>query len=130
MQSAPRYPRCVKDVTGNIIGAAIEVHRALGPGLLESAYKECLSHELTLRGIPFLREVPLPVIYKGAKVECAYRLDFLVDGVVLEIKSVSGIDPIHEAQLLTYMKLGEWRLGLLMNFNVSVLTRGIRRFIL
>ena len=120
----------MKDVTGRIIGAAIEVHRALGPGLLESAYKECLSRELTLRGIPFLREVPLPVIYKGAKVECAYRLDFLVDGVVLEIKSVSGIDPIYEAQLLTYMKLGEWRLGLLMNFNVSILTRGIRRFIL
>jgi GxxExxY protein len=120
----------VKDLTGRIIGAAIEVHRALGPGLLESAYKECLSRELTLRDIPFLRELPLPVIYKGTKVDCAYRLDFLIEGVVLEIKSVSGIDPIHEAQLLTYMKLGQWRLGLLINFNVPLLARGIRRFIL
>jgi GxxExxY protein len=120
----------VRDVTGRIIGAAIEVHRALGPGLLESAYQECLSHELTLRGIPFLRELSLPVIYKGAKVDCAYRLDFLVDGVVVEVKSVSGIDPIHEAQVLTYMKLGQWKLGLLMNFNVALLARGIRRLIL
>jgi GxxExxY protein len=120
----------VNDVTGRIIGAAIEVHRSLGPGLLESAYKECLSSELTLRGIPFLREVALPVTYKGAKVDCAYRLDFLVDEVVLEIKSVSGIDPIHEAQLLTYMRLGQWKLGLLINFNVPLLARGIRRFIL
>ena len=120
----------MKDVTGRIIGAAIEVHRALGPGLLESAYKECLSRELTLRGIPFLRELPLPVIYKGAKVECAYRLDFLVDEVVVEIKSVAGIDPVHEAQLLTYMRLGQWKLGLLINFNVRLLASGIRRFIL
>jgi GxxExxY protein len=120
----------MRDATGLIIGAAMEVHRALGPGLLESAYKECLSHELTLRGIPFVRELPLPVIYKGAKVDCSYRLDFLIDEVVVEIKSVSGIDPVHEAQLLTYMKLGQWRLGLLMNFNVPVLRRGIRRFIL
>jgi GxxExxY protein len=120
----------VKDVTRGIIGAAIEVHRALGPGLLESAYQECLSRELTLRGIPFLREVSLPVFYKGTKVDCAYRIDFVTDEVVVEIKSVSGIDPIHEAQVLTYMKLGQWNLGLLINFNVPVLTRGIRRLIL
>jgi GxxExxY protein len=120
----------MKDVTGRIIGAAIEVHRALGPGLLESAYQECLSREMTLRSIPFLREVGLPVVYKGTKVECAYRLDFLVDGVVVEVKSVSGIDPVHEAQVLTYMKLGQWKLGLLMNFNVPLLVNGIRRFIL
>ncbi len=117
-------------MTGRIIGAAIEVHRALGPGLLESAYKECLSREFDLCGIPFVRELALPVFYKGAKLDCAYRLDFLIDGIVVEIKSVAGIDPVHEAQLLTYMKLGQWKLGLLMNFNVPVLTRGIRRFIL
>ena len=120
----------MKDVTGKIIGAAIEVHRALGPGLLESAYQECLSSELTLRGIPFLRQLPLPVTYKGTRVDCAYRLDFLVDEVVVEIKSVSGIEPVHEAQLLTYMRLGQWKLGLLINFNVRLLASGIRRFIL
>ena len=120
----------VKDVTGAIIGGAIEVHRAIGPGLLESAYQECMGHELFLRGVPFLRQHPLPVHYKGVRVDCAYRLDFLVDDVVLEIKSVSGIDPIHVAQVLTYMKLGEWKLGLLINFNVKVLTSGIRRLIL
>ena len=120
----------VNDVTGAIIGGAIEVHRAIGPGLLESAYQECMGHELFLRGVPFLRQHPLPVHYKGVRVDCAYRLDFLVDDVVLEIKSVSGIDPIHVAQVLTYMKLGEWKLGLLINFNVKVLTSGIRRLIL
>ena len=120
----------VNDVTGAIIGGAIEVHRAIGPGLLESAYQECMGHELFLRGVPFLRQHPLPVHYKGVRVDCAYRLDFLVDDVGLEIKSVSGIDPIHVAQVLTYMKLGEWKLGLLINFNVKVLTSGIRRLIL
>ena len=120
----------VNDVTGAIIGGAIEVHRAIGPGLLESAYQECMGHELFLRGVPFLRQHPLPVHYKGVRVDCAYRLDFLVDDVGLEIKSVSGIDPIHVAQVLTYMKLGEWNLGLLINFNVKLLTSGIRRLIL
>jgi len=120
----------VNDVTGRIIGAAIEVHRALGPGLLESAYEECLSRELTLRGIPFLRQLSLPVMYKGVKVDCCYRVDFVVDEVVVEIKSVSAIESIHEAQLLTYMKLGQWKLGLLINFNVALLARGIRRMIL
>jgi GxxExxY protein len=120
----------VNEVTGRIIGAAIEVHRALGPGLLESAYEECLSRELTLRGIPFLRQLSLPVMYKGVKVDCCYRVDFVVDEVVVEIKSVSAIESIHEAQLLTYMKLGQWRLGLLINFNVALLARGIRRMIL
>jgi len=120
----------VNDVTGRIIGAAIEVHRALGPGLLESAYQECLSRELTLRGIPFLRQLSLPVMYKGVKVDCCYRVDFVIDEVVVEIKSVSAIESIHEAQLLTYMKLGQWKLGLLINFNVALLARGIRRMIL
>ena len=120
----------MNDVTGKIIGAAIEVHSAIGPGLLESAYQECLGHELTLLDIPFVRQMPLPVIYKGVKVDCAYRLDFLVQDVVLEIKSVAALDPIHVAQVMTYMKLGDWKVGLLINFNVTVLTRGIRRLVL
>lgn len=120
----------MNDVTGRIIGAAIEVHRALGPGLLESAYQGCLCHELSLRGIPFLRQIPLPVVYKGVKMDCAYRLDLLVDDVVVEIKSVAAIERIHEAQVLTYMKLGQWKLGLLINFNVTWLVLGIRRLIL
>jgi GxxExxY protein len=120
----------MNETTGRIIGAAIDVHKALGPGLLESAYQECLAHELSVRGVPFLRQVGVPVIYKGVTVDCAYRVDLLVDGVVVELKSVTAIDPIHEAQLLTYMRLGHWRLGLLINFNVRVLARGVRRFIL
>jgi GxxExxY protein len=120
----------VEDVTGKIIAAAIDVHRAIGPGLLESAYQGCMQHEFALRGIRFVRQLPLPVVYKGTKVDCAYRLDFLVEDVVLEIKSVAAIDQVHIAQVLTYMKLGGWHLGLLVNFNVTQLTRGIRRLIL
>ena len=120
----------MKETTRKIIGAAIEVHRALGPGLLESAYQQCLCRELTLREIQFQRQVSLPVEYKGIRVEAAYRLDFLVDGVVVEIKSAIAIEPVHEAQILTYMRLGGWSLGLLINFNVPVLTFGIRRFVL
>jgi GxxExxY protein len=117
--------------TEQIIGAAIEVHKALGPGLLESAYEECLCRELAVRSIPFERQRPLPVEYKGTRLDCGYRLDLLVAGrVVVEIKSVSAIEPIHEAQLLTYLKLGGWKLGLLINFNVPVLKDGIRRRIL
>jgi len=114
-----------------IIGAAIEVHRALGPGLLESAYEECLCRELALRSIPFERQRSLPVQYKGVKLDCGYRLDLLVDeSVVVEIKAVESVQPIHEAQLLTYLKLGGWKLGLLINFNVPILKEGIRRRIL
>ena len=114
-----------------IIGAAIEVHRALGPGLLESAYEECLCRELSLRQIPFERQRPLPIEYKGLKLDCGYRLDLLVaEVVVVEIKTVEALQPIHEAQLLTYLKLGGWKIGLLINFNVSVLRTGIRRRIL
>jgi len=120
-----------EDRTGDVIGAAIEVHRALGPGLLESAYEECLCRELTLRQMPFARQVALPVEYKGVKVDCSYRLDLLVaSSIVVEIKSVSALEPIHSAQLLTYMKLGPWPLGLLINFNVPLLRAGIRRMIL
>ena len=117
-------------VTEAIIGAAIDVHKAIGPGLLESAYERCLAHELALRGLQFIQQLPLPLVYKGLTIDCAYRLDFLIDDVVLEVKSVAAIDPIHVAQVMTYMKLGSWRLGLLINFNVTSLTRGIRRIAL
>jgi len=121
----------MNEITNKIIGAAIEVHRALGPGLLESAYEECLCHELTLRGLAFERQKPLPVEYKGTKLDCGYRLDLLVEAlVVVEIKAVEVIQHIHEAQLLTYLKLGGWKLGLLINFNVPFLKDGIRRRIL
>ena len=119
------------ELTRAIIGAAIEVHRSLGPGLLESAYEECLCRELELQGIAFERQKPLPLEYKGLKLECGYRVDLVVDGtVVVEIKSVEALLPIHEAQLLTYMKLGGWKVGLLINFNVPVLRQGIRRLVL
>ncbi len=118
-------------ITESIIGAAIEVHRQLGPGLLESAYQECLGRELLLRDISFEREVPVPVVYKGVHLECGYRLDFLVNNaVVVEIKSVDGIPPVYEAQLITYLRLGGWRVGLLINFNVLMLKDGIRRKVL
>ena len=119
------------EVTGVVVGAAIEVHRELGPGLLESAYEECLCRELNLRAMPFARQIALPVEYKGMRVDCSYRVDLVVaSSVVVEIKSVSALEPIHAAQLLTYMKLGGWCLGLLINFNVPVLKNGIRRMIL
>jgi len=109
----------------------MEVHRTLGPGLLESAYQRCLGRELTVRRIPFERERPLPLEYKGVRCECGYRLDFLVaDALVVEVKSVEEIAPVHEAQMLTYLRLGGWRVGLLINFNVPLLKQGIRRKIL
>ena len=118
----------VNQITEAIIGGAIEVHRALGPGLLESVYEECLCRELVLRQIPFRRQYSLPVQYKGLRLDCGYRLDLLVaDTVVVEIKAVEKLMPIHEAQLLTYLKLGHWKVGLLINFNEPVLKRGIRR---
>jgi GxxExxY protein len=118
-------------ITEQIIGAAIEVHKTIGPGLLESAYEECLCRELSLRDIPFERQKPLAVEYKGCKLDCGYRLDLLVaEAVVVEIKACHAIEPIHEAQLLTYLKLGRWKIGLLINFNVPVLKEGIRRRIL
>jgi len=121
----------INKITEEIIGAAIEVHKALGPGLLESAYEECLCRELILRKISFERQQPLPVEYKGMKLDCGYQLDLLVaDEVVVEIKAVETIQPIHDAQLLTYLKLGDWKLGLLINFNVPVLKDGIHRRIL
>jgi len=111
-----------------IIGAAIEVHRALGPGLLESAYVTCLVYELRERGYKVLQEVPLPLVYKEVKLDCEYRLDLLVnDPVVVEVKSVESLAPIHEAQLLSYLKLADHKIGLLIHFNVKMLKHGIKR---
>lgn len=127
-QPAPAYrdPR-----TTGIIGAAIEVHRQLGPGLLESIYLECLCRELAIRGIPFIHEVPLPVIYKGLNLECGYRLDLLVNNeVVVELKSLEHVPPVHEAQLMTYLHLTGKKVGLLINFNVPLLAQGIIRRVL
>jgi GxxExxY protein len=123
--------KSINEITHDVIGAAIEVHRQLGPGLLESAYRECLSREFMLREIPFEREKALPVEYKGVLLEAGYRMDFLVAGcVVVEIKAIEALAPVHDAQLLTYLRLGEWRVGLLINFNVAVLKSGIHRKIL
>jgi len=119
-----------EQLTGQMTGAAIEVHKQLGPGLLESTYQACLCHELELRGISFECQKPLPLEYKGVKLECGYRIDLLVAGlVIVEIKSVEALAPIHEAQLLTYLKLTGVKVGLLINFNVVVLKEGIRRLV-
>ena len=116
-------------LTEKVIGCAIEVHRALGPGLLESAYQQCLAYELKLNGIPFRTEVPVPIAYKGIQLECGYRLDFVVDArLILELKSVDEITGIHRAQLLTYLKLTGIPTGLLINFNVARLIDGLERF--
>jgi GxxExxY protein len=118
------------EITHKIIGAAIEVHRQLGPGLLESAYEECLARELSIRGIRFERQKPIPVVYKGIKLECGYRIDLLVEHrIVVELKSIAEIAPIHEAVVLTYLKLSGNTVGLLINFHVTVLKDGIRRYI-
>ena len=118
-------------LTHEIIGAAMEVHRVLGPGLLESCYEACLVHELGLRGISAIRQVPLPVKYKGEMVECGFRIDVLVEGqVAVELKAVDKNTPIDEAQLITYLKLSGHRRGLLINFNVVLLKDGIMRRVL
>jgi GxxExxY protein len=120
----------VNGLTEKIIGAAIEVHKMLGPGLLESAYEVCLAHEFSLGNISFEHQVPVPVTYKSFPVDCGYRLDFLVEkSVVVELKTVEALQPIHQAQLLTYLKLGGWPIGLLINFNVPVLKKGIKRIV-
>jgi GxxExxY protein len=118
-------------LTQTIIGAAIEVHRLLGPGLLESAYEECFCHELHLRKLNFERQKPIPVVYKTIKLESGYRLDLLVEAkVIVELKSVEALGPLHEAIILTYMRLSGHNLGLLVNFNVPMLKDGVRRYIL
>lgn len=114
-----------------VVDAALAVHKALGPGLLESTYEICLAHELERRGFTVLRQVGLPVVYDEVKLEAGYRIDLMVEGdVIVEIKSVEAIAPVHEAQVLTYLKLSERRLGYLINFNVALLKQGIKRMIL
>jgi len=121
----------INQVTEKVIGAAINVHRALGPGLLESAYEACLAFELVECGLKVEQQKPIPVIYKTVRLDCGYRLDLLVNNIVIvEIKSVDHLMPIHEAQLLSYLKLSGCRVGLLINFNVKMLKEGIRRLIL
>lgn len=118
----------INDLTGAVIGAAIEVHRILGPGLMESTYEECLCFEFGLRKFPHERQKELPVEYKGVKLDCGYRLDILVaNRLIVELKACESLQPIHEAQLLTYLKLTGIKAGLLINFNVPVLKEGIKR---
>jgi len=120
----------INQLSSKIIGAAIEVHKTLGPGLLESAYEECLSYELGLRHLSLERQKPLAIIYKGKKLDCGYRLDLVVEkAIILELKSCEKIEEIHKAQLLTYLKLSGLNLGLLLNFNVPVMRDGIVRIV-
>jgi GxxExxY protein len=118
-------------LSNQIIGAAIDVHRQLGPGLLESVYEECLAYELTSRGISFERQKPVAVIYKEVHLDCGFRLDLFVENkVIVEIKAIDNLMPIHDAQVLTYLKLTHCKLGLLLNFNVLILKNGIKRLVL
>ena len=118
-------------LTEEVIGAAIEVHRHLGSGLLENAYEMALCHEFSLRGICFERQVPMSVRYKNLALDCGYRADIVVGGMILvEIKAIDSLLPIHDAQLLSYLKLGGWKIGLLINFNVEMLKNGLRRRVL
>ncbi len=120
----------INQLSSQIIGAAIEVHKALGPGLLESAYEKCLCHELKLRGLSFENQKPLSLVFKGEKLDCGYQLDIVVENtIILELKSCEKIEPIHKAQLLTYLKLSDLKLGLLLNFNVPVMRDGIVRMV-
>jgi len=119
------------DLSNRVIGCAIRVHRELGPGLLESTYEQCVAYELIQSGIPFKIQQPIPVVYKQIKLDCGYRVDLLVDDrLIVELKSVEQLLKIHEAQVLTYMKLANIRIGLLINFNVQMLKKGIKRFVL
>ena len=120
----------INKLSGEIIGAAIEVHKNLGPGLLESTYEECLCFELSLQDIEFKRQVNLPAIYKGNKIDCGYRIDIVVEkSIVLELKAIDAILPIHKAQLLTYLKLSNLQLGFLLNFNIPLMRDGIHRMV-
>lgn len=120
----------INGLSGKVIGAAIEVHKAIGPGLLESAYEECLCHELNLRSIKFETQKPLPVIYKNVRLDCGYRLDIVVENkIILELKSCERIEEVHKAQLLTYLKLSGIKLGFILNFNVPIMKQGIVRMV-
>ena len=117
-------------LSSKIIGGAIEVHKVLGPGLLESAYEKCMCHELKLRGLSFDNQKPLPLVFKGEEIDCGYRLDVVVgNAIILELKACEKIEPIHKAQLLTYLKISGLTLGLILNFNVPVMRRGIVRIV-
>jgi GxxExxY protein len=119
------------ELSNKVLGCAIEVHRELGPGLLESTYEQCLAYELSRAKVPFKVQVELPVEYKEIRLDCGYRIDLLADNrLVVELKSVDQLMPIHEAQILTYMKLAGVKVGLLINFNVTILIKGVRRFVL
>ena len=119
------------ELSNKVIGCAIEVHKSLGPGLLESAYQQCLCHELKLNQINFQQEKPLPVNYKGCQLDCGYRIDILIENeIILELKSIERLQPIHEAQILSYMKLANIKQGFLINFNVTLLKDGLKSFIL
>ena len=114
-----------------VIGYAMEVHRRLGPGLLESAYGACLAHELSFQGVAFETQVALPIVYREVRLDCGYRLDFLIEKrLILEIKSVAELSSVHQAQLITYLKLAKLRVGLLINFNVTLLRHGLKRVVL
>jgi GxxExxY protein len=118
------------EIANRIVGLALEVHKALGPGLLESAYKECLAYKIRQAGLVMEKEKPMPLVFEEVNLECGYRIDILVEQkVVIEIKSVEALNDVHLAQTLTYMKLGNYKLGLLINFNVSLLKNGIKRVI-
>jgi GxxExxY protein len=120
----------INELSSKVIGAAIEVHKNLGPGLLESVYEECLSHELGLLGLSYVRQKPLPITYKGKSLDFGYRLDMVIEErIVLELKSCETVEPIHKAQLLTYLKLSGLHLGLLLNFNVTTMRDGIVRIV-
>jgi GxxExxY protein len=130
MSREPAAIERANQLSNEVIGAAIEVHRCLGPGLLESAYEACLCQELEDRRIPLERQVPLPVTYKGRAIDAAYQIDVKVGGLlILELKAVEKLEPIHQAQLMTYLRLSDLWLGLLMNFNVVVLKNGIKRIV-
>jgi len=120
----------INELSSNIIGAAIEVHKALGPGLLESAYEECLCHEFSMRGLRYARQKPLSITYKGKKLDCSYRLDVIIeDKIILELKACEKVEQIHKAQLLTYLKISGLNLGLILNFNVPIMRDGIVRIV-
>jgi GxxExxY protein len=126
----PEMREAADELSRRVIGAAIEVHRHLGPGLLESAYEACLCRELDLQGMTYQRQLPVPVLYKGLELDCSYQIDVLVEGLVLvELKSVDTLEPIHKAQVITYLTLTKRWLGLLVNFNVPVLKDGVKRIV-
>lgn len=130
MLDAEHASERINFLTEKIIGCAIEVHKGIGPGLLESAYEECLCYELAQNGLKFERQVPLPVVYKGVKLDCGYKLDIIVESVVvIELKAVDRIIAIHEAQLLSYLRMLDLRVGLILNFHSSVLKEGIKRIV-